>query len=601
MPEKKRSFFNIICILDIFKLGTKQNNNSSSNLDENYKEAILLFKSKEIDKAQIKFEDILNKSPEHHGSTFNLAKIYLYKNKNKEANNLFKKYLDFNPNSFEAKIKLAESFVKIDEFESAIGILNQLKNIELEVSEKEIVNTSLIQSYNFQAKYFRNKKDYKNSISCLDQVYKFDKDKEKFLFNQAMCLKDWGKYDRAKEVLNEIIDLENSSKSKYLIDSYYQLGQIEEINNIRRAILIYNRFIKANPQNDLVHFFAGKINFLNKDYDSAIENYLKSMKKNKFLNEVHLNIALSYMFQKNYTKAIEFFEKVLNKDTSTLSNLVICKLQTGDVVKAFDILNKISEKDFEDNPHSAKSIGLALLELGILEKAYEELKIAQKFLPNDQEISVSIAKYYKKMGDTEKYNHEIQKALKDHPNNISVLNELSNIYKENNQDKKVIETFEKILLLDPKNKEPLRLMAEFYQNRRNFKLAVVKYTEYLSFIKSDIESIYNLALCYFENIQINQAINELKKIESHVFHGLTACSLLSDIYISKGDTENALKYIQKCFEFSPSYIDGYLKYAKICVQSGKTVQALEYLRYAEKIDPNNKDVQHFIKYYSSAK
>lgn len=592
MPEKQSSFLNL------FRLGSKKSNSSTSITDDMYKEAISLFKNKEIDKAQDQLENILKTNPEHQGSLFNLGKIYLYKNKGNEATDLFKKYLDNNPNSFDGKIRLSESYIKINEFESAIGILNQLKNIDLTDLEKVQVNNSLIYAYDSQAKYFKAQKKFKECISCFDQVYRFDKDKEKYLYNQALCFKEWKKYDKAKELFNEII---KNSKSKYLIDSYYHLGQIEESRNIKRAILTYREFINNNPQSDFICFFMAKIDFLQENYESAVENYLKSLLLPKFINEIYLGTALSYMFQKNFNQAIEFFEKTLNKDINTKINLVICKIQTGDVVKAFGILNKIGKKDFYNNPNSTKEIGIALLESGILEKAFETLLIAKKILPNDPEVWVNIAKYYKKIGDIQKYNEEIEKVLKDYPNDISVLKELSTIYKENNQDEKVIETYNIMLDADPRNKEPLRLMAEFYQSRKNMKQAIIKYNEYHSFIKSDIESTYNLAICYFENIQINQAIKELEKIENHIFHGLTACSLLTDIYISKGETDIALKYIQKCFEFSPSYIDGYIKYGKIFAHSGQINKALEYIKYAEKIDPNNKDVQHLKNYYSSMK
>lgn len=596
MSDKRSSFLNI------FKFASKQNENAKSetNVDQLYKEAVTLLKNKEIGQSKEIFENILTINPNHHNTQLNLAKIYIREGLNTQSIELLKKYLLDNPNSFEAKIKLIEAYIKAKEFELAIGNLNQLKNIELEETQIPKVNKMLVFAYYNQAKDFKAKKQFKEALSCHQQVYTFDKDKEKYLFEQALCYKEWKYFDKAVEIFNQIIKID---KSKYIVDAYYHIGQIEESRNLRKAVSIYKQFIESASEDDLKAFFQAKIDFINKNYEEAIESYTKALKVEKYIKEIYLNIAKSYMFQKNYAKAVEFYEKriAISKDIDTLINLVICKIHTGDVVKAFEILNKISEKDYHNNPTSAKNIGIALFESGILEKAFDTLSIAREIIKNDPEISVYIAKYYKKTGDKTKYSQELQKTLKEYPNDTSVLKELAELYKDLNQEQEVIETYEKILDLDPRNKEPLRLMAEFYNSKKNLKQAIAKYNEYLSFIKSDVESIYKLALCYFDNIEINKAIQELQKIEGHVFHGLTACSLLTDIYISKGETDKAISYIEKCFVFAPSYIDGYLKYGKIFAHSGQIARALEYLRYAEKIDPNNKDVQHFINYYSSMK
>lgn len=593
MPEKQASFLNI------FKFGQKQEAKVDS--EQLYKDAIKLFKNKDIDNAQSQFEIILKSNPYHQGVLLNLAKIYIFKDNTEQAIELLKKYLSETPNSFEAKLKLSQAYIKNKDFESAIGILNQLKNSYLEEEEINQVNNLFLKLYTSQIDFFKKEKRFKEAIYTYEQIYKMDKDKEAYLFNQAVCHQESKNYIRSIELFNEVLE-SKKGKAKYISDIYFYLGKIEEKSERDyKAIKIYEDFITQNPNSLYIDFFTAKIFYLQKDYEKAIEFFTKSLSQEKFLLESFLHLANAYSYQKNYEKALEFYEKSfkLNKNAKTLVNIVICKIQLGDMVKAFETLNKINEKVFIRNPNLAKDIGILLLESGIHEKAFEKLSIARKALVDDPEILIYIGKYYKKIGDIDNYKIEIQKALNISPNNFIVLQEMAQLYKDNNDDEKVIETYNTMLQKDRKNKEPLRLMAEFYGDKRKYKDAIVKYNEYLSYVKSDVESIYKLALCYFENIQMDKAIIELERIKDHVFHGFTACSLLSDIYISKGDTERAIKYIEKCFGFSSNYIEGYIKYAKIFANSGQISQAVEYLKYAEKIDPNNKDVKHFINYYSA--
>ncbi|MFN8577083.1 MAG: tetratricopeptide repeat protein [Candidatus Sericytochromatia bacterium] len=506
-----------------------------------------------------------------------------------------------NPNSFECKLKLSQAYLKSNDFESSIGVLNQLKNTVLEEDELNRVSENIVKVYNSQIISFKREKKYKEAIYTYEEIYKIDNDKDTYFFNLAKTYLENKNTTKAIEFFNQIIENKKVNKI-YLVESYYNLGKIEENENRDfRAIKLYQEIIDKKIDENYKFYFKAKISAFNKEYQKAIELFNESIKNKIFLFESYLGIAESLYILKNYNKSIDFYQKSfeLNKSYKTLLLLIRNYLKVKNTDEALKTLSKINDKVIIKYPLIIKDISILLFELDLVEEANKYFLIIKNILNNEPEIDVYLAKYLKNKDNINLYNQEIERIFKEHSHNYLVLKESAKYFISINNNDKAIEIYNKMLQTWSKNKEPLKLKAELYKNIKNTKESIKAFEEYISFEKNDSESIYNLGLIYFDSIQMDNAIKTFEKIKDDNKYGFAASSILSDIYISKGDSEKAIKSIEKCLQVYPTHIDSYIKYAKIFANTGHTEKAMGYLRHAQSIEPNNKDLIYFIDYYNS--
>jgi len=116
------------------------------------------------------------------------------------------------------------------------------------------------------------------------------------------------------------INLENS-KNKNMIDFSYEYKSAYKFyiqgnykNSIDKFNFLLNNGIDTNLA-DNCQFWIGQIHFLKSDYDSSIKEFIKVLDyegSNKKINAIY-KVGLCYMKLNNKTKAIEYFNKIIDK------------------------------------------------------------------------------------------------------------------------------------------------------------------------------------------------------------------------------------------------------------------------------------------------
>jgi protein O-GlcNAc transferase len=593
MSKQQNSFINMFNQYE--KLSEKD---LAKKIDELYKNGLGYFKEKEVIKAEKFFNQILELTPEHKESELYLAKLNIHKGDYETAINLLKKYLSHEPNSFDAKLRLSTAYNKVKNYEGSIGVLIQLKNTLTDIKQLSKVKDNLIKTYYAQASSFKENKNYKKAISAYEQAAKIEKNEEKKLLNFASCYKEMKNYAKATEYLNEVLKINEKSDN---FDIYFQLGNIEEIQgNNGRAIRVYQKFVELNPDNQSNNFFKAKIYLLQKNYDKAIEFFNKAIKTEKNLREAHYELANVYSMQKYYNEALTNYLELLNigKETpDVLINIAKMRIKIGEEKKVPEILEKLGGIPLEENPEIAGSLGELLLELGFINEARQNLIMAKEMLPDDPEVRVYLSQCFKISGDSEEAENELQAGLKMAPNNFLIQKEIAQNFKEKSKPESALEIYNKMLSVDPRDKEPLKLIAELHLENKNYKEAISNYKEYLLTFKNDAEAIYNLGLCYFEIIDMNNAAKEFEKLTNNPKYCFFAFSFLVNIYISKGNMNKAMEFLQKSIQNFPTFSDNYLKYGKICIHIGQVPRAIEYFNYAKGLEPENPEVNQLLSYY----
>jgi len=178
---------------------------------------------------------------------------------------------------------------------------------------------------------------------------------------KARALMDSGNNDEAFEVLNKIKD---KHKGQALIHSlfaqyYFQkemkdeaFQEIEEYAKIEpNSPLIYQmRALIYESMKDSFneHLNWGKYNILRGDKEVALNEFLTAYQFNNTNPELIETIAVQLESIKDFTKACEFYEKLVElepKNTNALEKLATFRESIGDYTGAFEYLEKLKSVD----------------------------------------------------------------------------------------------------------------------------------------------------------------------------------------------------------------------------------------------------------------
>lgn len=250
---------------------------------------------------------------------------YAYKlhkeNKTDDAINAYRSVLKNNPDNVDAYVNLAICYASLDNYKSAINILNTAKSHfpknnlilkTLQDVEKDSISTTLaaaLESY--------ENKDYKSALqnylsvtpatadslmgsaACYQALEDFDKAIE--FYKKAMAISsnnseipyyigylysEQQKWAEAEEFLKKSIAMNPESEAKNLLPYVLQnftlaeynvaVGLFED-NNFESALTKFNEIIKKGTDNAFVYYYRGLIYDEQKKYKLAVEDYNKFM------------------------------------------------------------------------------------------------------------------------------------------------------------------------------------------------------------------------------------------------------------------------------------------------------------------------------------
>jgi tetratricopeptide (TPR) repeat protein len=186
-------------------------------------------------------------------------------------------------------------------------------------------------------------------------------------------------------------------------------------------------------------------------------------------NNANEQLALQAFNNKEYDKAIVYYEKLYDKNPSAYYQYyLVCLLKTGDLKQA----EKTVKKQIRQNP------GVVYL-------------------------YIDLAEVYKTMGDPKKEEEQYQKAIKDMPNDYTQIAALANAFKTTKQFDYAIQTFEKASKMNNGLYPYYYEKADIYKEKGDLKAMINEYLDALEFRESELVNVQN-------NIQNNLGYDDEK-------------------------------------------------------------------------------------------
>lgn len=327
---------------------------------------------KDLDSAIRTMERSLQYNPDHLPSLFRLGELY-YKNKDLlKSAEIYRKIVNRTPgttDTINALLELGKIYILMERYDEAVLVLK--KALDLDPNPKIDIFYELGKAY-----YYGGRKDKAIEIwkFALDKTYITPEEKNKIHFILAKSYQNLGAYDLAVVELKKIDVNEKNSTNAYMefgnlyknLKDYqtaisYYLKVFESIDssvkekkvaatsiaecyiltqdqqNLESAKSWINKAIRLDPNDPKTKILKAKI-FIKSGSTNDLENAIEILlplsyedSSTDLLKEIHLNLGEAYYKNKEYRRALQSYQMVLqidplNETAIKHKNLILQKL-----------------------------------------------------------------------------------------------------------------------------------------------------------------------------------------------------------------------------------------------------------------------------------
>ncbi len=363
------------------------------NLNAKYKYAHSLLKSGKSDEALYYFEDVIEKTnssgiineiisifadlvqknPDDENNYAILGLAYQKLGKYGETYKLLKKSLMINPEDIFVRYHLGNLLFEINEFTIANEIFSEI--IEENPYESQI-RIARAKSYGALSEESKSIKDFQVVLAMYPDSL------------QAQ----YGLYNLLKEKLplEKIINLFYPIEPNYKInfEGYNNLGYFaNKLGNTNDAVKFFEKSLSLNSKSEIPYIELYKLYGLsgqNSKADDIIKKGYKLFPKNDEILNIYsslnsensdekYNLALSYLNEGEYKKAISVYNQIEPKTASVYEAIGTCYRQLGDYKNSVANYKKSIELN-PDNSETYYALGIAYIEANSLKSAKEAFK-----------------------------------------------------------------------------------------------------------------------------------------------------------------------------------------------------------------------------------
>ena len=259
------------------------------------------------------------------------------------------------------------------------------------------------------------------------------------------------------------------------------INDIMEITPISNSNIMNSHIEARDPKNPF--FINGNKEMNNKNYESAIINFIEYLKINPEDAYVCINLGVAYINQKNYAAALECFDKAIELDSNyarALSSRGACLILFKEYTQAGKDLRKALLLDPEDMM-TYNSLATLHAYQGDTASAFVLWDEAIKRNPDYIETYWNRGALFFNFNDYERAFKDVNKAIEINPNIPKSFYFRGTLYKYTKEYDKAMADYNTALKLDPND-------AEAYVRRGILYLVMEEYTKAVN----DMEHSYKL-------------------------------------------------------------------------------------------------------------
>jgi len=340
---------------------------------------------------------------------------------------------------------------------------------------------------------------------------------------------------------------------------------------------------------ELAEFFnnRGDEYFNNGDYDSAIEDYTRTILLDPNYKDAYGNRGNAYYFKSDYNSAIEDWSRtiLLDPENAVLySNRGYAYFNIGEYGKSIENFTQVIRLD-PDNAERYYNRGYVYLCIGECDKSIEDFTKAILINPD-------YAVAYFNRGDAYFVKDEYDSAIEDYthairlePNNASFYSNRGEAYYATRDNDRAIENYTSAIQLNPDYAAAYSNRGDAYMSKGSYDLAIEDYTHAIRLNPNGKNVYFNRGAAYVNIEEYDSAINDFAHTILLDPNDVLAYSALGASYALKGEYDPAIECYTQAIRINPNDAYPYAYRGHSYEAKGEYDLAIEDYTQAILLDP----------------
>ena len=514
-------------------------------------------------------------------------------------------------------LKLSELYYLINDLESSKYYLQKIINIQ----SKYILNSqnNYLEPLHILKQVFQKEKDY-NKIHNIDSLINILGSNTDTLPNDSIIIlpkviinnkqstdnvTSYSNNDSAIDMMNEgLLYVENelyTQAADYLLKSLNYKASSMNLNYFMdlkfgddiQINALYNALADASKDSLLKnsYFYLGIIDYQNKNYDIAKDNFKKYSQFYPKDSKGNLAIGNIYFEGNLWLDAIFHYYKVLAIDENNLDaklNIAKSLINIKEFSDAADILRSVINLH-PNNFDIYYQLGICYYELEKYDSAVKKLSQAILLNTSSSDIYYSLGLTYNKINSYKQAQEAFLKCIKLDSYNGLAHYELGNIYKLIFEDDLAIMHYKKAKKTINTSELNLNLGILYFNNEK-FQSAIEPLKEYILYNMQDWDTLEKYGHALLKTNRFPEAIDIYSRLIDEYPDNSEYYSNLADSYYNLSDYSNAIENYKKILTFEDENYTVLLKIGILLNQLNKFNEAEEYLNDAIHCGSPNKEL-----------
>jgi len=297
-----------------------------------------LFKnSKQLNKAEVAYNNALKLKPNYINALYNLGSLLLLKKSYKKAESTLNKALQLNPNHIEVYITLGNLFLEQNRHTDAETAYHKAINL----------NPNNADAYSNLGSLYLNQKNFEEAEICYKNALALCPAHIDILNNLGILHIKLKQLEEAEIYFKNALQVKPEHAETLNNLAYLSLEQ----NNYSTAIEFCQKALQLKPNYDSAYNNLGLIYLEREHFSDAETAFLSALSINLENTEVNYNLGNLYQKQKHYAKAERYYQKALTLQPNFIdarTNLAILLLMLGRFKKGWKHYEARYHPDKED-------------------------------------------------------------------------------------------------------------------------------------------------------------------------------------------------------------------------------------------------------------
>ncbi len=424
-------------------------------------------------------------------------------------------------------------------------------------------------------------KNYNGALKYVEQLLTFNERDPNALYLRSMIAYETKEYEAAEDYLERLLSISPGHKPSLLLMGAvkYVLGSFEQANKY------LSQYIAVDPDDLFPRKLLGATRLMLEQPEEAYDILSKGLADNADDQQLITLIGAAAIRSGNYQLGKEYIDKVLPSspaNSSLRSELAMAYLSGGNADDVIDLLI--------DSENSGLKEQMALVAAYLQKKDYPRvLDLARQVTrdyPGKPNGYIAMSKVYMIKGDFDAARNELQQALKDNESSIWLLSSIAELEYRDGQPEVARDYFEKAYSLDQKNERIAIGLAQIYMQLDQERDAIELMEALIRLDDKAVMPRMLMARHYLRNGDIDAAEKYLNQVLEKAEDATSAKMLIGQLYMQSNRFNDAAGVLNQLVREDRSVASLHM-HAQVHLQLGNDAIALDSLKRANKLDPDN--------------